>query len=56
LEIQKIVENDKYLVKNTKVHINVYDTNNHKYVSKIKKFYPEILDRIHFEQRFIENK
>ena len=56
LEIQKIMENDKYLVNKTNVTISVYDTNNYKYVAKIKKFYPEMLERINFETRFIESK
>ena len=56
LEIQKIVENNKYLVNKTNVTIIVYDTNNHKYIAKIKKFYPEMLERINFETRFIESK
>jgi len=56
LEIQKIIENNKYLVNKTNVTICVYDTNNHKYIAKIKKFYPEMLERINFETRFIESK
>lgn len=56
LEIQKIMENNKYLVNKTNVTICVYDTNNHKYIAKIKKFYPEMLERINFETRFIESK
>ena len=56
LEMEKIVQNDKYLQKKTNVTICVYDVNNYKYISKIKKFYPEILERINFEMRFQENK
>ena len=56
LEIQKIVENDEYLVKKTNVTISLIDTNNYKYVSKIKKYFPAILERIDFETRFYENK
>ena len=56
LEIQKIVENNNYLVKKTNVTISLIDTNNYKYVSKIKKYYPDILKRIDFETRFYDNK
>ena len=56
LEVEKIVQNDKYLQKKTNVTICVYDVNNYKYISKIKKFYPEMLERINFEMRFQENK
>ena len=56
LEIEKIAQNDKYLQNKTNVTICVYDVNNYKYISKIKKFYPEILERINFEMRFQENK
>ena len=56
LEMEKIVQNDKYLCKKTNITISVFDVNNYKYISKIKKFYPEILERINFETRFQENK
>ena len=56
LEVEKIVQNDKYLKKKTNITICVFDVNNYKYISKIKKFYPEILERINFEMRFQENK
>ena len=56
LEIQKIVENDNYLVKKTNITISLFDTNNFKYVSKIKKYFPAILERIDFETRFYDNK
>ena len=56
LEVEKIVQNDKYLQKKTNVTICVFDVNNYKYISKIKKFYPEMLERINFEMRFQENK
>ena len=56
LEIEKIAQNDKYLQNKTNVTICIYDVNNYKYISKIKKFYPEILERINFEMRFQENK
>ena len=56
LEVEKIVQNDKYLKKKTNVTICVFDVNNYKYISKIKKFYPEMLERINFEMRFQENK
>ena len=56
LEVEKIAQNDKYLQKKTNVTICVDDVNNYKYISKIKKFYPEILERINFEMRFQENK
>ena len=56
LEVEKIVQNDKYLQKKTNITICVFDVNNYKYISKIKKFYPEILERINFEMRFQENK
>ena len=36
--------------------IEMFDVNNYKYISKIKKFYPEMLERINFEMRFQENK
>ena len=54
LEIQKIIDNDHYLSKNTNLTINIFDINNFKYVSKIKKFYPEILERIDIETRFFD--
>ena len=56
LEVEKIVQNDKYLQKKTNITICVFDVNNYKYISKIKKFYPEMLERINFEMRFQENK
>ena len=56
LEVEKIVQNDKYLQKKTNISICVFDVNNYKYISKIKKFYPEMLERINFEMRFQENK
>ena len=56
LEIQKIVENDNYLVKKTNITISLFDTNNFKYVSKIKNYFPAILERIDFETRFYDNK
>ena len=56
LEIQKILENNNYLVEKTNVTISLIDTNNYKYVSKIKKYYPDILKRIDFETRFYDNK
>ena len=56
LEVEKIVQNDKYLQKKTNVTICVFDVNNYKYISKIKKFYPEMLERINFEMRLQENK
>ena len=54
LEIQKIIDNNHYLSEKTNIIINIYDINNYKYVSKIKKFYPEILDRIDIETRFFD--
>ena len=56
LEVEKIVQNDKYIQKKTNITICVFDVNNYKYISKIKKFYPEMLERINFEMRFQENK
>ena len=56
LEMEKIAQNNKYLLTKTNVTISVYDVNNYKYVSKIKKFYPEILERINFETKFQEAK
>ena len=56
LEIQKIVENNNYLVNNTKVTISLIDVNNYKYVSKVKKYFPAILERIDFETRYYESK
>ena len=56
LEMEKIVQNDKYLCKKTNITICVFDVNNYKYISKVKKFYPDILERINFEMRFQENK
>jgi len=56
LEIQKIVENNNYLVNNTKVTISLIDANNYKYVSKVKKYFPAILERIDFETRYYESK
>ena len=49
LEMEKIAQNNKYLLTKTNVTISVFDVNNYKYVSKIKKFYPEILERINQE-------
>ena len=54
LEIKKIIDNDHYLSKNTNLTIKIFDINNFKYVSKIKKFYPEILERIDIETRFFD--
>ena len=54
LEIQKIIDNNHYLSEKTNILINIYDINNYKYVSKIKKFYPEILDRIDIETKFFD--
>ena len=56
LEMEKIAQNNKYLLTKTNVTISVFDVNNYKYVSKIKKFYPEILERINFETKFQEAK
>lgn len=56
LEIQKIIDNNHYLSKKTNLTLYIYDTNNYKYVSKIKKFYPEILDKIDIETRFFDPK
>ena len=56
LEMEKIAQNNKYLLTKTNVTISVFDMNNYKYVSKIKKFYPEILERINFETKFQEAK
>ena len=56
LEMEKIAQNNKYLLTKTNVTISVFDVNNYKYVSKIKKFYPEILERINFETKFQETK
>ena len=56
LEIEKIVENNNYLVNNTKVTISLIDVNNYKYVSKVKKYFPAILERIDFETRYYESK
>ena len=54
LEIQKIIDNNHYLSEKTNIKINIFDINNNKYVSKIKKFYPEILDKIDIETRFFD--
>ncbi len=56
LEIQKIIENDDYLINKTNVTISLIDINNFKYVSKIKKYFPKILQRVDFESRFYDNK
>ena len=56
LEMEKIAQNNKYLLTKTNVTISIFDVNNYKYVSKIKKFYPEILERINFETKFQEAK
>ena len=56
LEIQKIIDNDHYLSQKTNLTIYIYDTNNYKYISKIKKFYPEILDKNDIETRFFDPK
>ena len=56
LEIEKIVENDNYLVKNTNVTINILDVNNYKYISQVKKYFAAILERIDFETRYYESK
>ena len=52
LEIQKIVENDNYLVKKTNITISLFDTNNFKYVSKIKV---GVLKNIIFTLGYITN-
>ena len=54
LEIQKIIDNNHYLSEKTNIKINIFDINNNKYVSKIKKFYTEILDKIDIETRFFD--
>ena len=54
LEMKKIIDNDHYLSKNTNLTINIFDINNFKYVSKIKKFYPEMIERIDIETRFFD--
>ena len=56
LEIQKIIDNNHYLSKKTNLTLYINDTNNYKYVSKIKKFYPEILDNIDIDTRFFDPK
>lgn len=54
LKMQKIIDNNYYLSTKTNITINVFDINNYKYVSKIKKFYPGILDRIDIETRYFD--
>ena len=56
LEIQKIIDNNHYLSQKTNLTLYINDTNNYKYVSKIKKFYPEILDNIDIDTRFFDPK
>lgn len=54
LEIKKIIDNEHYLNTKTNVTINICDINFNKYLSRIKKFYPEILERIDIEIKFNE--
>ncbi len=54
LKMKNIIDNDNYLSTKTNVSINIFDINNYKYASKIKKFYPEILDRIIIETRYFD--
>lgn len=56
LEMQKIIDNNHYLNEKTNITINIYDNNSNKYVSQIRKIYPEILERIDIETKFFDIK
>ena len=53
LEIKKIIDNNNYLRAKTNITININDIYNNKYLPKIKKHFPEILEKIIIETRFL---
>jgi len=53
LEIKKIIDNNNYLKTKTNITLNINDIYNNKYLPKIKKHFPEILEQIIIETRFL---
>ena len=53
LEIKKILDNNNYLRAKTSITIYINDIHNNKYLPKIKKYFPEILEKIIIETRFL---
>ena len=53
IEIKKIIDNNNYLRTKTNVTININDIYNNKYLPQIKKHFPEILEQIIIETRFL---
>jgi len=51
LEIKKILNNNHYLRTKTNITININDIHNNKYLSRIKKLFPEILEQIIIETK-----
>ena len=56
LEIQKLMdpESENYLAKNTNTSLEIIDLNNGKYTTKIKKYYPTVLERVDVEIKFFD--
>ena len=56
LEIQKLIdpETENFLVKNTDISLSIIDLNNGKYTSKVKKYYPLMLERVDVEIKFFD--
>ena len=51
-EIEKIIDGDGYLEKNTQLTIKIMDLINLRYTSKIKQNFPELLKRLIMENKF----
>ena len=51
-EIEKIIDGDGYLEKNTKLTIVIMDLINVKYTSKVKQNFPDLLKRLIMENKF----
>ena len=56
LEMKQIIDNNNYLSKKTNITINIYDNDNNKYVSQIRKIFPDILERINIETKFFDKQ
>ena len=52
-ELKKIIDNKNYLRTKIKITININVIYNNKYLPKIKKYFPEILEKILIETRFL---
>lgn len=55
-EIQKLIDQDHYLRKNTNVTIVLSDIIRSKYTGLIKKIYPDLLERIELDNQFPDEK